>query len=442
MEMSRKLSKETVDRRIRESLKEHIKVDYNFEYLGSSVRNITCKCLIHEYTWKTSYHALMHLIRGCVKCNNYCLKLTQEKVEENLKNCVRETIKIDSFEYMGVNAKNIPCECLVCGHTWMDSYATLAYKIRCCPNCESNRPLTQEEAEKNLREKVSGTIKIYPFVFDKSSSKNIRCKCLIDGYTWITSHSRLILGFGCKQCTGTRKLTQKEASSRLKKAINKNIKIRPFKYKNAHTRNIQSECLICGHVWTDYYARLIHGTGCRKCIVAGRKINERLKKIAQLKNYNRMINLGYVKCNGKYKLSKDEVVKRLKAKVSKNVEIDYDNLEYVKCTNPNIECKCLIDGHTWKSSYSSLVSGKGCTKCANKNKLTKAEVVRKLKNNANKNVEIDYDFEYIRSHEKNIPCSCFICGYTWTSSYASLVHGHGCARCAGKIKFPNNQKKG
>lgn len=77
---------------------------------------------------------------------------------------------------------------------------------------------------------------------------------------------------------------------------------------------------------------------------------------------------------------------------------------------------------------------RGCLQCSGSMKLTKEEVIKKVKLLANENIIISENFEYKTSVCRNIPCQCRVCGHEWMSSHNALVSGLGCRKCTGSLK--------
>lgn len=102
----------------------------------------------------------------------------------------------------------------------------------------------------------------------------------------------------------------------------------------------------------------------------------------------------------------------------------------------NIKVKCKRCGNEWEAKAYSLLSGRACPKCKvirgieNNNGKTKKkthdEFVKELHNIDN---SIEVKSKYI-SHHDIIKCYCNRCGNEWEAKAYSLLHGHGCPRCA------------
>ena len=111
--------------------------------------------------------------------------------------------------------------------------------------------------------------------------------------------------------------------------------------------------------------------------------------------------------------------------------------------NPNIEllgtyvtnrtkilCRCKIDGYEWYARPDNLLSGKGCSICANKSYIPKShkQFIKEL-NDINPDIEVIG--EYINSYTK-IKCQCKIDKNIWYSTPNNLLSGHKCPICSNK----------
>lgn len=111
-------------------------------------------------------------------------------------------------------------------------------------------------------------------------------------------------------------------------------------------------------------------------------------------------------------------------------------LEEYKGATERITVECTSCGKIWTPKAYSLLQGKGCPHCS---------AVRGSKNNkgetGTKNTEtfinqlkcvnesIEVLGNYNNTHQK-IKCRCKRCNHVWEAKPYSLLHGHGCPRCA------------
>lgn len=101
-----------------------------------------------------------------------------------------------------------------------------------------------------------------------------------------------------------------------------------------------------------------------------------------------------------------------------------------------ISCKCKKCGYQWEMLPSNIKNGRGCPKCANKNKGDSKRGSAKLKNQEKlEQISKEKNYillsEYIDSKTK-IKCKCNICGYEWEALPGNLLKSQGCYVCGRK----------
>ena len=136
-----------------------------------------------------------------------------------------------------------------------------------------------------------------------------------------------------------------------------------------------------------------------------------------------------------YKISK---VKEKLRTVNPNIEILSDT--YFG-NNVPVLCKCLVDdcGHEWYARSKNLLYGKGCPKCATKNrgklKRIKLNEATNIVKNINQNVKLIEDLGMVDGYHKyRAKCMEEDCGYIWDANWSNLSVGCGCPKCAKTIK--------
>lgn len=129
-----------------------------------------------------------------------------------------------------------------------------------------------------------------------------------------------------------------------------------------------------------------------------------------------------------------EINKRMKD-INPNIKIISNTY---KDAFSKLKCKCLIDGHTWTTTWSKLSQGVGCKMChINSTRLTLDDIKEKLYI-INPNIEL-LSNKYINTQTK-LKCKCLICGYIWYTSWGSLYYyKSGCPQCAGTITKTNKE---
>ena len=199
----------------------------------------------------------------------------------------------------------------------------------------------------------------------------------------------------------SKKVTNDDFLNRFELVGNKNILILGD-YINAKTK-IVCKCKVCNYEWESFPANLTRGHGCIKC--ASKERNSKTKKTHE--QYQKELHeSGY------------------------NIEVIDEYIDGLT----NILHKCLICNHEWKARPANILIGKGCPKCAGRNK-TNDEFIQEF-NIVNNNL-IELLSPYMSSHDK-IKCRCKVCGNQWEALPYSLLHGSGCQKCADNKRAEKN----
>lgn len=97
--------------------------------------------------------------------------------------------------------------------------------------------------------------------------------------------------------------------------------------------------------------------------------------------------------------------------------------------------KCLKDNYVWEAKINNILSGKGCPKCAKRVRYTEESVKELIK---------DKNFKLITfggTANKHSTFQCLIDDHIWTTTVANIYTGTGCPKCAGLIKFTEEDVK-
>jgi superfamily II DNA or RNA helicase len=246
---------------------------------------------------------------------------------------------------------------------------------------------------KNLNKKWGDKIKFKIKKYIGANTRNIRCRCKVDGYKWNSSYWSLMSGYGCSKCTGCLKYTKEEVLKNLNKKWGDKIKFKIKKYIGTNTRNIECECMIDGYKWKSSYSYLIHGRGCRKCSnISIYTTKEFIKKAKEI--HGNKYDYSEVEC----KNNKDKVT---------------------------IICKKQQHGK-FQQTASQHLHGNGCSKCAGNIKYTKEEMLKNLNKKCGDKIECEIEQE---GAHVTIQCKCKIDGFEWGARYDSLMRGGGCPYC-------------
>jgi hypothetical protein len=301
----------------------------------------------------------------------------------------------DKYNYSKVEYKNSTTTkvCIICP-THGDFYQLPNSHLRGagCPRCGGNIKLTKEEIVKRAKE-VHGDKYDYSKVVYKNSITKVCIICPIHGEFYKKAASHL-LGSGCPECSGLKKLTTEKFIEKAKKVHGDKYDYSKVDYKNSTTTKV---CIICR----------IDGHG----------------KFYQLPN-SHLRGQGCPNCGGTAKLTKEEFVK--KAKEVHGDRYDYSKVKY-KNNTTEICIICPDHGKFYQTPNNHL-SGSRCPECYGQKKLTSEEFIEKAKK-----VHGDkYDYSKV-DYKNSATKVCIICSdhgkfYQIPNDH---LRGRGCTKCGG-----------
>lgn len=271
------------------------------------------------------------------------------------------------------------------------------------------RKLTLEIVKERLKE-INPNIEILSDEYINSKT-HLKCRCLIDGHEWDIKWGKLQSGRGCPKCAiETRKSKLKlsigEVRDRVRK-ISPNIEILSDEYANAHS-HLNCMCSVDGYKWSTTWATLSQGHGCPLC--AG----SILPSLSEIKSYL----------------------------YETNPDIEVLNKKYTS-SSQKIKCRCLIDGHEWGTVWGHLKRGTGCPECGIKKTKEKQKFSTDYVFSKISDIHPDITIlsrDYVNSIGA-LSCQCNIDGHIWESNFSRLQQGHGCPKCAGKLKLTLKEVK-
>ena len=244
----------------------------------------------------------------------------------------------------------------------------------------------------------------------KNTSEKIECICLKCGNKWFPNSGNLLKGCGCPECAKEnqskrmkenrpiRQLWTQNTFAEKMEEIDSTIEILG-KYINTATK-IDCRCKQCGEMWSPIANNLLRGKShCPKCS----------KRNATTQT----------------SMTHDEFIKRVSEK-NPSVAV----IGHYETTKAKILCRCKKCENEWMATGDSLLSGRGCRKCAySQNKenmrLTQEEFTNKLKYVNNNIIALD---EYSGSYVP-ITFKCLICGNEWKTKPHYVLVGNGCPEC-------------
>lgn len=189
-------------------------------------------------------------------------------------------------EYKNSRTK-IKCLCLIDGNVWYTTSKRL-FQGCGCPECGERKRVkkikdTNETFIKKLKVKKPYLILLSEY---KDRKTPIKVKCSICGHIWECLPPNLMSSRNCPNCAIINKSkTHKQFEQEIKN-INPYIKLNS-EYINTTTK-IETECLICGHIWYPQARNILSGRGCPHCATSKgeKKIKEVLNKYDKQYVYN------------------------------------------------------------------------------------------------------------------------------------------------------------
>lgn len=381
--------------KIRERLSE---ISPNIEILSeeyvSTRAKLRCRCLIDGHEWEATWANLLKGT-GCWTCYIESQRLTLDKIKSFIEKESGSGCKLLSEEYKR-NTGDLKFKCR-CGMDFSTTWTQFkSHDKRQCNACGvkkmiDKKKLGMAEVTRRLLD-LDINIKILGKEYINSRTP-MRCKCLLDNYEWEITWANLSVGKGCPKCTGVAKPTIKEIRDRLTED-KPHIELLSTEYINNRSK-LSFKCLLDEYEWETTWNSLVQGANCPRCV-------------------------------GQERLNLDTVKNRL-GKINPNIEILSREFDV---SNAYLECKCLIDNHTWRATWGNLSQGKGCPKCGGK-LIPTIESVKAMMLDINPNIAILSD-SYINAKTK-LSCECLIDGYEWETTWNKLQQGAGCPRC-GKVE--------
>ena len=469
-------TRKTHEQFVDELSRKNIKVDVLEQYVNSSTP-ITCRCQICGLEWKARPANLLFGY-GCPACG---IKKAADSQRKDSQSFVKELEHINPNisvieKYKGARI-SILCECKKCGHRWKAAPTNLL-KGKGCPICSreiiaDKKRFTNEQFIKIVH---SFHKDINPIEQYQGSEKKIKMKCDVCGNIWETTASALICGRGCPRCAGNGIYSQEEFMSKLK-TINPFIKV-IGEYKRSHTP-VKCQCLRCGHIWESRPNNLLQGKGCPACFHSSTSFVEQV--IFEV--FSLILGKNNVKSRNRSAIGKelDIYVPSLNIAIEPGSwrwhfdKIENDNAKREICKEHGIrlitvysdfngetppfdyDCICiketlgfegdirvlkqlvidLLKTVNLEYEISSLQWDEIIKKAYDKSRrLTSEEFSNKVEGISN---NITVLGEYTGAWNK-ILCQCNDCGYQWSPIANSLLHGHGCPKCAVKKRSEKRRK--
>lgn len=343
--------------------------------------------------------------------------MSKRKTSEDFVKEIRELVE-DEYTVLGeyVNARTkVLFKHNICGSEY-EATPDNFLRGRRCPVCSmqrvsSCRTISQEEAEKKTKEASPNTELIGEY---NGSKRNSTFKCLVCGNVWETRASNVFSGHGCPIC-GKRKsddakrMTNEEFVEKMKKIHGDSIECLE-KYKGANNIKLRFKCNVCGKEWEATPLNILKRRGCPSC--------------------------RYVKSGLKHRLSKEDVINRIK-----DVAPETELISEITTTKDKALFRCTSCGNEWETDLGNVLAGKQCPVCAinkRKEKLTFTDEQFKERLDKEKEGKIT-PLETYTNAITHMKFQCEECGAIWSSTPDNILNGkRGCPECA---KHVSNKEK-
>ena len=329
-----------------------------FVYTKAIKTQLHLKCNIDGNIWYTFYNTFINMNSGCnicvIKKKSKKLSLSQEKVNENINNKLKELnlSLTDTFIYENSNSK-LKLKCNIDGYEWDAIYSSfIKYKIG-CKRCDG-QVLYEEEVKENINRRlkeIDASLR-ESYVYIGCEKTRLKLKCNKDEYEWETKYSNFVNNkTGCSKCS--KKVLYKEeiednVNERLME-INATLR-EPYIYENNYSV-LKLKCNIDGHKWESRYYNFVNSKkGCAKCAKV-------------------------------FKLTQKETEKKV---IEQCRIMNYNLVEpfiYLTMATTTFTLKCNKCDHTWPVRYNNFINSKsGCPKCSSSKGEQEIEKILKERN--------------------------------------------------------------
>lgn len=221
-------------------------------------------------------------------------------------------------------------QCGKCGNVWQTTSHNLHHHHGCAVCSATDRGQAQKHTHNWFIEQMHNKHPDIKVLGVYSGLKNkLLCECTTCGWHWRPTPTNLLQGAGCPKCGRAR------ASSKCTKTheqfleevqrVNPDIEV-IGRYVNSQT-SITVRCLLDGHIWNVSPGSLLDGHRCPVCAKTAR-------------------------------LTYDVFMSRMKD-MHPTIAVSGPYVD----AQTKVQCTCLVDGYTWKTKPSGLMSGYGCRMC-------------------------------------------------------------------------------
>ena len=226
------------------------------EYQNAN-KPIRCRCKNCGYTWVSTPHILLHTRDSNCPAEAANRKKTTEEFAEELSS-LNPNLKLLS-PYVTAR-KSIWVRCLIHDLEWRTNPDSLL-RFPHCREC-SNEKLRAERTKSHktfLQEMATVNEQILIIGEYAGSETRIACRCKKCAHEWVAMPCNLLAGYGCPVCAGTKRLTRKELSKRLKEIQSDFVVVGKYKSRK---KKLTVQCSFCGQFFEMTPENLLRGTRC------------------------------------------------------------------------------------------------------------------------------------------------------------------------------------
>lgn len=354
---------------------------------------------------------------------SFGVKVTHEEFVEKMAVCHPNIEVLSIYERAIVPVK---CKCKSCGLEWKARPANLTVKGRStgCPRCSGKYKRTQAEFISDMQT-INPNVEILSEYVD--SHADIRARCKLHNYEYITTPTTLLAGQGCKYCR-SEKVGVKKAQQgylRIKSLVESSgydFLVEFDDYHKDRQMSFSYRCAIHGVVDNDkIWAFERRGCRCKICHDEEALVDK--PTYFKKSNIRKTDIPGYIH---PLRCTHERFMEKLK-KVNTDVEV----LSKYEKSNEKISVRCLICGHEYMVTPGKLLLGRKCPACAASNH--ESRIANALKKYAKENYsDVICEYKVLRNPATGyyLPFDIYIgqyniyCEVNGSQHYVYDAHSH------------------
>lgn len=220
------------------------------EYRENTKDINTFRCLKDGHVWKTNLGDVLRG-QGCRKCAGL-VPLTENEVTERLRG---RTVEL--LHYAGNTAGKSKFRCLIDGHTWETTAASVMHHESGCAVCAGNLQYTRDRASD-----VAKALGYDLLEYGGGVNNRSLFRCHKDGYEWWSTLSNIRDSTGCPKCLNRGYMAESDIKTALQ---GRPIELSVYGGKVSSKSLFRCTVDGCGHEWMASTDVVLDGTGCPKC---------------------------------------------------------------------------------------------------------------------------------------------------------------------------------